>query len=146
LKGLLNLDFERLFITKESEFFRFSEEGNDMGYLLLFDTFSKASDKFGTLFLEDNFEPNENHIVVQYAYRSDLTDMDREFILSFVEGLLSFKLSIDYVVDFFYVEQDLEFDHPTNRGFVELVEKINRLFNRNIMINDFQSFNNILQQ
>lgn len=117
-----------------------------MGYLLLFDTFSKASDKFGTLFLEDNFEPNENHIVVQYAYRSDLTDMDREFILSFVEGLLSFKPSIDYVVDFFYVEQDLEFDHPTNRGFVELVEKINRLFNRNIMINDFQSFNNILQQ
>ncbi|KMT60198.1 hypothetical protein X560_1124 [Listeria fleischmannii 1991] len=117
-----------------------------MGYLLLFDTFSKASDKFGTPFFEDDFEPNENHIVIQYAYRSDLTDMDREFILSFVEGLLSFKPSIDYVVDFFYVEQDLEFDYPTNSGFVELVEKINRLFNRNIMINDFQSFNNILQQ
>lgn len=140
------MDFERLFITKKSEFFRFSEKGNDMGYLLLYDTFSKAPDRFGEQFFEDDFEPNENHIVVQYAHRSDLTDIHREAALSFVEGLLSFKPNIDYVVDFFYAEQDLEFDYPTNRGFVELIEKINRLFNTNIVINDFQSFNNILQQ
>lgn len=117
-----------------------------MGYLLLFDTFSKAPDAFGEQFFEDDFEANENHIIVQYACRSDLTDMHREFVLSFVESLLSFKPSIDYVVDFFYIKQDLEFDYPTNKGFAELVEKINMLFNTNIIINDFQSFNNILQQ
>lgn len=109
------------------------------------DNFKKAPNNFGEAFFDDDFSPNDNWITVQCATRKDLDEHDRQEILSFAEGLLSFKPSIDYMVDFFYVTEDFEFNYPSEAGFVELTEKINLLFNSAIKIHVGSSFNNIIQ-
>ena len=139
------MKFERLILTKDYEFYRFSQDYSDVAYLLLTDNFKKASSNFGEAFFDDDFSPNDNWITVQCATRKDLDEPEQQEILSFVEGLLSFKPSIDYLVDFFYLSTDLEFNYPSEAGFVELTEKINLIFNSAIKIHVGSSFNNIIQ-
>ena len=139
------MNFERLILTKDYEFYRFSQDYSDVAYLLLTDNFKKASSNFGEAFFDYDFSPNDNWITVQCATRKNLDEPEQQEILSFVEGLLSFKPSIDYLVDFFYLSNDLEFNYPSEAGFVELTEKINLIFNSAIKIHVGSSFNNIIQ-
>ncbi|AQY51793.1 hypothetical protein PWEIH_00885 [Listeria weihenstephanensis FSL R9-0317] len=140
------MDFERFLLTDTSEFFKFSIEFEDIAYLLLVDTFAKAEKSFGERIFEDDFVPNDNHILVKCGIRRELTIKEREYILSFVEGLLSFKPSIDYLVDFFDVDVDLESGYPEGDGIIDLVERINELFESNIVIKDASTINNIIQK
>lgn len=139
------MNFERLILTKDYEFYRFSQDYSDVAYLLLTDNFKKAPISFGESFFDDDFSPNDNWITVQCATRKALDEHDQQEILSFVEGLLSFKPSIDYIVDFFYLSNDLEFNYPSEAGFVELTEKVNLIFNSAIKIHVGSSFNNLIQ-
>ncbi|MBC6308928.1 hypothetical protein HCJ66_05115 [Listeria sp. FSL L7-1582] len=140
------MDFERLLLTDRIELFKFSIDFNDVAYLLLIDTFSKAPKSFGEKILEDDFIPNNNHIIVKCGTRRELSLGEREYILSFVESLLSLKPSIDYLVDFFYVDADLEAEYPENDGVFDLVDKINDLFKTNIVIKNASSINHIMQK
>lgn len=74
-----------------------------------------------------------------------LESNEREFLLSFVDGLLRFKPSINYVVDFFEIKEEIFFGYPKDKGFFELIQKINSNFNSNISITNVQSFNNLTQ-
>lgn len=140
-KGDLTMNFERLILTKDYEFYRFSQDYSDVAYLLLTDNFKKAPNNFGETFFDDDFSPNNNNwITVQCATRKDLDEHERQEILSFVEGLLSFKPSIDYMMDFFYLSNDLEFNYLSAAGFVELTERINLIFNSAIKIQVGSSF------
>lgn len=139
------MNFERLILTKGYEFYRFSQNYNELAYLLLTDNFKKAPNNFGEAFFDDDFNPSDNWIKVQCATRKALDEHERQEILSFVDGLLNFKPSIDYMVDFFDLAKDLEFNYPTEVGFVELTEKINIIFNSDIKIQFGSSFNNIIQ-
>lgn len=142
------MNFERLLLTKNSEFYRFSRDYVDIAYLLIFDSFSKANSSFGEQFFDSDFEPRDNHIIVKVGLLRNLNENEKNEINSFVDGLLSFKPSVDYVIDFFKVPEELEFDYPTDEGFVELIEKINKMFdlNREIVVHNIDSFNNILQK
>lgn len=139
------MDFERLVLTKKEEFFRFSMNFEVIAYLLLEDTFSKTDKKFGELFFEDDFIPEENHILVKIGTMKTLENNEREFLLSFADGLLRFKPSVDYVVDFFDIKEEIFFDYPKDKGFFELIQKINSNFNSNISIANVQSFNDLIQ-
>ncbi|MBC1911461.1 hypothetical protein HCJ70_02835 [Listeria booriae] len=120
------MDFQRLLLTKDCELFRFSAGLESIAYLL--------------------FIPNDNHILVQCAILRELTTLEREEILSFAEKLLSSKPSIDYMVDFFHAEADLESDYPEGDGVFDLVNKTNELFKSNIVIKDTSSINNLIQK
>ncbi|EOT25877.1 hypothetical protein [Enterococcus saccharolyticus] len=95
--------FERLLLTNKYEIYRFSREIEVITYLVFEDTFSKAGQAFGDAIYDQDFEANNNQIVVRCATLADFTEKDREEILSFCESMLSFKPSIDYCVDFFLI-------------------------------------------
>ena len=143
------MDFERLLLTKNCEFYRFSRDYDDVAYLLIIDTFSKATVSFGKQFFDDDFEPRENQIIVKVFGIKDkgISETDREELNSFVESLLSFKPSIDYVVEFEEVSKELEFDYPSKDGFIELIEKIDKLIDAKyqVKVKNVDSFNNLLQ-
>jgi|GEM_PF-3292514 hypothetical protein len=141
------MDFERLFLTSNSEFYRFSLDYEDVAYLLFFDTFSKADKDFGKRFCDEDYETRQNYILVKVGLRRELEDEEREQILSFVEGMLGFKPDVDYFVDFIEVAKDIEFDYPTDSGFFELVAKVNDIFglDNSVEISDALSFNHIIQ-
>lgn len=141
------MEFERLLLTKNSEFYRFSQNYGDVAYVLILDSFSKAPSNFGEQFFEEGFEPRENFLIVKIALLREIDGKEKNELTSFVESLLSFKPSIDYVIDFFEISEELEFDYPKENGFIELVEKINSTFNLNheIKVNNIDSFNNIVQ-
>ncbi|MBC2174655.1 hypothetical protein [Listeria booriae] len=140
------MGFQRLLLTKDCELFRFSAGIESIAYLLFVDTFSPAPKSFGEAMFENDFIPNDNHILVQCAILRELTTLEREEILSFAEKLLSSKPSIDYMVDFFYAEADLESDYPEGDGVFDLVNKTNELFKSNIVIKDTSSINNLIQK
>ncbi|MBP1042444.1 hypothetical protein I6N95_15605 [Vagococcus sp. BWB3-3] len=94
---------------------------------------------------DDEFEPNDNHIRVIFGLLRDITEEERAFLLSFMESLLSFKPSIDYRVEYVEVANELEFDYPEEKGFVQLVNQVNSLFDVTIQITDYSSFNNLIQ-
>lgn len=140
------MDFQRLLLTKDCELFRFSAGIESIAYLLFVDTFSPAPKSFGEAFFDVDFIPNDNRILVQCAILRKLTTLEREEILSFAEKLLSLKPSIDYMVDFFHAEADLESDYPEGDGVFDLVNKANELFKANIVMKDTSSINNIVQK
>ncbi|MBC1339623.1 hypothetical protein [Listeria innocua] len=140
------MEFERLFLTPKYEFYRFSLNYDDVAYLLITDNFNPAPPEFGTPFFDNTFEPNENQISVQCGVLRKLSENEDNYLQSFIEGLLGFKPSIDYSIDYFKIKRELEFDYPTEKGFKELLAQINTLFSSNVIINDFSSFNNIIQK
>ncbi|MBC1458818.1 hypothetical protein [Listeria newyorkensis] len=140
------MDFERLLLTDSSELFKFSIEFDDVAYLLLIDTFSKAPKSFGEKILDDDFIPNSNHIVAKCGMRRELSTEERESILSFAESMLSFKPSIDYTIDFFYVDKELESGYPEGQGVIDLVDVVNTVFKTEIVIKNPSSINNIIQK
>ncbi|EUJ25198.1 hypothetical protein [Listeria cornellensis] len=140
------MDFERLLLTDSSELFKFSIDFEDVAYLLLIDTFSKAPKGFGEKIMDDDFVPNSNHIIVKCGLRRELSAEERDFILSFAESILSFKPSIDYMIDFFYVDTELESDYPEEQGVLDLVDVVNKVFKSDIVIKNASSMNNIMQK
>lgn len=76
----------------------------------------------------------------------ELSDVEREYLLAFTDGLLRFKPSINYVVDFFKMDFDIECDYPKDEGFLELVDKINSIFKTTIALTNVQSINNLVQE
>lgn len=53
------MDFKRLILTSNNEFYRFSKNYNDLAYVLLTDNFKKAPNSFGKN-LYDDFMSSEN--------------------------------------------------------------------------------------
>lgn len=137
--------FERLFLTKSSEFYHFTIDYDTIAYLLILDTFSKAPKSFGDQFYDEEFEPNDNWIIVKCAVLKELTEEERAYVLSFLESLLGFKASIDYVVDFFPITKEIEFDYPKDQGFFDLIQQVNQMFDTGITIKEPSSFNHLIQ-
>lgn len=139
------MKFDRLILTTKHEVYRFNRNDNTIAYLLLEDAFSQADESFGRLFLDNEFIPRENQILVKVASTRELETEERDFLLSFIDGMLSFKPSIDYVVDFFELAEEIVFDYPIDRGFLDLIEKINLAFNSTITIKHIETFNYLIQ-
>uniref|UniRef100_UPI00403F9A1B hypothetical protein n=1 Tax=Candidatus Enterococcus willemsii TaxID=1857215 RepID=UPI00403F9A1B len=145
----LDMQFDRLILTKEVEFYQFSYRERPyeiVAYLLLQDAFKPASKEFGWQFYDYDFEPNDNQIFVKIGTLHELSDVEREYLLSFTDGLLRFKPSINYVVDFFKMDFDIECDYPKDEGFLEFVDKINSIFKTTIALTNVQSINNLVQE
>ncbi len=138
--------FERLLLTNKYEIYRFSREIEVITYLVFEDTFSKAGQAFGDAIYEQDFEANDNQIVVRCATLADFTEKDREEILSFCESMLSFKPSIDYCVDFFPIEHEITFNYPYDAGFAEMIAQFNKLFGMTMTVENYGSFNNLIQK
>ncbi|KRK73105.1 hypothetical protein FD30_GL000852 [Levilactobacillus namurensis DSM 19117] len=141
-----NMKFSRYFITEQNEFYIFTKGLEDVVYLLITDTFSKADKSFGLKFFDTDFEPNDNHIKVQAATFRDLTDEEDAFINNFVEGLFSFKPSIDIFIDYLRIEDELSFDYPTDSGFEDMVKKINLIFKSSVIMKEPRTMNNLIQK
>lgn len=124
--------FERLFLTNKYEFFRFSKNYDDLAYMLLTHNF----------LLDEDI----NTYTVKIAIRQQLSDDEEQYLLSFVNGLLTFKPNIEYVSDFLSVKKDIEFDYPEDEGFVSLIKQVENVFDVDIDIKNISTFNEHIQK
>lgn len=145
LEGII-MEFQRWLLTNKVEIYHFTKDTDSIAYLMFEGTFSKARQEFGDSIFDDDFEPKNNHFIIKCATLKGFTDVDRKEILSFCDKILGFKPSIDYLVDFFSIEKEIEFSYPQDFGFKEMINQFNKTFQINIVLSDYQSFNTLVQR
>ena len=140
------MNFSRYFLTEKHEFYRFDEDSETIVYFLITDTKNRTPESYGKALFDDSFEPSDNDFSVKVGVLDDLTEKQREWILSFAESLLSYKYDIDYSVDFFELNCDFEVDYPYGSWLTDLIEMLNNQFGSDIQVKNMQSFMNLIQK
>lgn len=140
------MNFERYFLTEKYEFYRFSENNETIAYFLVTDTKKRTPQSYGNAIMDDHFEPSDNYFSVQVGVLKKLSKKQKEWVLSFAEGLLSYKYDIDYLVDFFDLKSEIEVDCPSGTSLTELTGKINIQFGSGIQVKNEESFINLVQK
>lgn len=140
------MNFSRYFLTEKHEFYRFDEDSETIAYFLITDTKKPTPESYGKAIFDDSFEPSDNFFSAKVGVLDDLTEKQKEWILSFAESLLSYKYDIDYSVDFFDLNCDFEVDYPSGSWLTDLIEKINNQFGSGIQVENTQSFMNLIQK
>ncbi|MER2293878.1 MAG: hypothetical protein ABS913_01005 [Desemzia incerta] len=113
---------------------------------LITDTKNRTPESYGKAIFDDSFEPSDNYFSVKVGVLDDLTEKQKEWILSFAESLLSYKYDIDYSVDFFDLNCDFEVDYPSGSWLTEFIEMVNDQFESGIQVENTQSFMNLIQK
>ncbi|WP_051912736.1 hypothetical protein [Carnobacterium funditum] len=139
------MESERLFLIQKNECYRFNIDLEVIACLLLTDTFSEAPKEYSEAIMDNNPDPSENFIFVQVGVTRELSEQEREELLSFTDGLLIVKHDIDYFVDFFDINKEIQFNYPHDIGSSDLITKVNTIFETDIEIKNVKSFNNLLQ-
>lgn len=140
------MNFSRYFLTEKHEFYRFDEDSETISYFLITDTKNRTPESYGKAIFDDSFEPSDNYFSVKVGVLDDLTEKQKEWILSFAESLLSYKYDIDYSVDFFDLNCDFEVDYPSGSWLTEFIEMVNDQFGSDIQVKNMQSFMNLIQK
>lgn len=140
------MNFSRYFLTEKHEFYRFAEDSETIAYFLITDTKNRSPESYGKAIFDVYFEPSDNYFSVKVGVLDDLTEKQREWILSFAEGLFSYKYDIDYSVDFFELKRDFEVDYPSGSWLTEFIEMVNDQFGSDIQIEDTKSFIHLIQK
>ena len=140
------MNFSRYYLTEKHEFYRFDEDSETIAYFLITDTKNRTPKSYGKAIFDDSFEPLDNYFSVKVGVLDDLTEKQKEWILSFAESLLSYKYDIDYSVDFFDLNCDFVVDYPYGSWLTDLIEMINNQFGSDIQVKNMQSFMNLIQK
>lgn len=140
------MNFSRYFLTEKHEFYRFDEDSETIAYFLITDTKNRTPESYGKALFDDSFESSDNFFSVKVGVLDDLTEKQKEWILSFAESLLSYKYDIDYSVDFFDLNCDFEVDYPYRSWLTDLIENINNQFGSDIQVENTKSFRNLIQK
>ncbi|MES9680496.1 hypothetical protein, partial [Bacillus safensis] len=90
-------------------------------------------------------ETAENFFEVKIAICRELVEEEKQKITGFIEDLLSYKPDIDYSIQFFSLDEELNISYSNEEELADFLTYINKMFDTNITFK-FSSINKLIQK
>lgn len=136
------VDFYRLYLSRDVEFYMISNEEDDLCYVLLNDLHRESQYSDFENIDKNFFEPAKNHISVTKIDVADIDDAVNNQIYHFIDGLLQYKPDCDYFVREREANCKLVFDFPDDME--SIIDFINENFDLKLTKKS-SHFNNLFQ-
>ncbi|UTR15803.1 hypothetical protein MM221_04280 [Salipaludibacillus sp. LMS25] len=139
------MNFERLFITESNEFYRVALDYKDLAYIMVTDTLKPTPREYLLSIMDEDGESAENFLNVKIAMCSELSQKERTKLRGFLEDLFSYKPDLDYSVEFFLLDEEMDIRSSNEEELAAFLAQVNRVFGTNVSF-QFSSTNKLIQK
>ncbi|MEC0922739.1 hypothetical protein AAYR27_10920 [Bacillus safensis] len=139
------MNFERLFLTEKNEFYRVALDFEDIAFIMVTDTLDQTPKEYLRSIMDEDGETAENFFEVKIAICRELVEEEKQKITGFIEDLLSYKPDIDYSIQFFSLDEELNISYSNEEELADFLTYINKMFDTNITFK-FSSINKLIQK